>query len=144
MSCRKGLESEQSVIETERRLAEQRTAQQEELARQKHQLEIRRIELEGAQLPHEAELNASRFELEKAETDRRLTISKVDQEIEQARIAVSNTENATLALLRNLPNVLKNLKMGMSSRRTSIATLLQRIASAMNYRGGLRSPQGEE
>ena len=51
MSCRKGLESEQSVIETERRLAEQRTAQQEELARQKHQLEIRRIELEGALLP---------------------------------------------------------------------------------------------
>ena len=29
-----------------------------------YQLEIRRIELEGAQLPHEAELNVSRFELE--------------------------------------------------------------------------------
>ena len=53
-----------------------------------HQLEIRRIELEGAQLPHEAELNASRFELEKAEAGRRLSISKVDQEIEQARLAV--------------------------------------------------------
>jgi hypothetical protein len=138
-------ESEQSAIETERRLAEQRTAQQEELARQKHQLEIRRIELEGAQLPHKAELNAKRFELEKAEADRRLTISKVDQEIEQARIAVSNTENATLALLKNLPNVLKNLKIGdVHLGDPSIAVLLQRIATGMNYRGGLRYPQGEE
>jgi regulator of protease activity HflC (stomatin/prohibitin superfamily) len=139
------LESEQSAIETERRLAEQRTAQQEELARQKHQLEIRRIELEGAQLPHEAELNVSRFELEKAEAGRRLTISKVDQEIEQARIAVSNTENATLAFLKSLPNVLKNLRIGdVHLGDPSIAALLQRIASGMSYRGGPHSPQGEK
>ena len=138
-------ESEQSAIETERRLAEQRTAQQEELARQKHQLEIRRIELVEAQLPHEAELSASRFELEKAEAGRRLSLSKVDHEIEQARIAVSNTENTTLAFLKNLPNVLKNLKIGdVHLGDPSIAVLLQRIANGVSNTGGLRHPQGEE
>ena len=128
------LESEQSAIETEKRLAEQRTAQQEEFARQKHQLEIRRIELEGAQLPHEAELNASRFELKKEEASRRLALSKVDQEIEQERIAVANMENAMLAFLRNLPDALKNLKIGdVHLGDPSIAALLQRIASGMNH-----------
>ena len=87
----------------------------------------------------------SRFELEKAEASRRLSISKVDQEIEQARIAVANTENATLALLKNLPNMLKNLKIGdVHLGDPSIAALLQRIASGMNPRGGLRYPQGKK
>ena len=80
-----------------------------------------------------------------AEASWRLTISKVDQEIEQARIVVANMENAMLALLRNVPNALKNLKIGdVHLGDPSIAVLLQRIASAMNYRGGLRYPQGEE
>jgi regulator of protease activity HflC (stomatin/prohibitin superfamily) len=137
-------ESDQSAIETERRLAEQRTAQQEELARQKHQLEIRRIELEESKLPHEAELDAKRFELKKEEASRRLALSKVDQEIEQERIAVANMENAMLALLRNLPDALKNLKIGdVHLGDPSIVALLRRIASGMNH-GGLRSPQGEE
>ena len=82
---------------------------------------------------------------EKAEAGRRLTISKVDQEIEQARIAVSNTENATLAFLKSLPNVLKNLRIGdVHLGDPSIAALLQRIASGMSYRGGPHSPQGEK
>jgi hypothetical protein len=139
------LESEQSAIETEKRLAEETTAQQEELARQKHQLEIRRIELEESKLPHEAELDAKRFELQEADARRRLALSKVDQEIEQERIAVANMENAMLTLLRNLPDALKNLKIGdVHLGDPSIAVLLQRIASGMNHRGGLRQPQGEE
>ena len=138
------LESEQSAIETEKRLAEQRTVQQEELARQKHELEIRRIELEEAKLPHEAELDAKRFELQEADARRRLALSKVDQEIEQERIAVANMENAMLTLLRNLPDALKNLKIGdVHLGDPSIAVLLQRIASGMNH-GGLRYPQGEK
>ena len=138
------LESEQSAIETEKRLAEQRTVQQEELARQKHQLEIRRLELEESKLPHEAELDAKRFELQEADARRRLALSKVDQEIDQERIAVANMENAMLALLRNLPDALKNLKIGdVHLGDPSIAVLLQRIASGMNH-GGLRYPQGEK
>ena len=138
------LESEQSAIETEKRLAEERTAQQEELARQKHQLEIRRIELEESKLPHEAELDAKRFELQEADARRRLVLSKVDQEIAQERIAVANMENAMLTLLRNLPDALKNLKIGdVHLGDPSIAVLLQRIASGMNH-GGLRYPQGEK
>jgi regulator of protease activity HflC (stomatin/prohibitin superfamily) len=138
------LESEQSAIETEKRLAEQRTVQQEELARQKHQLEIRRIELEEAKLPHEAELDAKRFELQEADATRRLALSKVDQEIEQERIAVANMENSMLALLRTLPDALKNLKIGdIHLGDPSIFALLQRIASGMNHRG-LRYPQGEK
>src|SRR6476660_1886524 len=138
------LESEQSAIETEKRLAEQRTVQQEALARQKHQLEIRRIELEESKLPHEAELDAKRLELQEADARRRLALSKVDQEIEQERIAVANMENAMLTLLRNLPDALKNLKIGdVHLGDPSIAVLLQRIASGMNH-GGLRYPQGEK
>jgi regulator of protease activity HflC (stomatin/prohibitin superfamily) len=137
-------ESEQSSIETEKRLAEQRTAQQEELARQKHQLEIRKIELEEARLPHEAELDAMRFELKKEEASRRRALSKVDQEIEQERIAVANMENAMLMFLRNLPDALKNLKVGdLHLGDPSIAALLQQIASGMNHRG-LRYSQGKE
>ena len=137
------LEGEQSAIETEKRLAEQRTVQQEELARQKHQLEIRRIELEESKLPHEAELDAKRFELQEADARRRLALSKVDQEIEQERIAVANMENAMLALLRTLPDALKNLKVGdVHLGDPSIVALLQRFASGMN-RGGPRHPQGE-
>ena len=136
------LESEQSAIETEKRLAEQRTVQQEELARQKHQLEIRRIELEESKLPHEAELDAKRFELREADARRHLALSKVDQEIEQERIAVANMENAMLALLRTLPDALKNLKIGdVHLGDPSIVALLQRIASGMNH-GGLCYPQG--
>jgi regulator of protease activity HflC (stomatin/prohibitin superfamily) len=136
------LEGEQSAIETEKRLAEQRTVQQEELARQKHQLEIRRIELEEAKLPHEAELDAKRFELQEADASRRLALSKVDQEIEQERIAVANMENAMLALLRTLPDALKNLKVGdVHLGDPSIVALLQRFASGMNR--GPRHPQGE-
>ena len=139
------LEGEQSAIETEKRLAEQRTVQQEELARQKHQLEIRRIELEEAKLPHEAELDAKRFELQEADATRRLALSKVDQEIEQERIAVANMENAILMFLRNLPDALKNLKIGdLHLGDPSIAVLLQRIANGMNSQGGLRYSRGEE
>ena len=95
-------------------------------------------------LPHEAELDAKRFELKKEEASRRLALSKVDQEIEQERIAVANMENAMLALLRNLPDALKNLKIGdVHLGDPSIAALLQRIASGMNH-GGLRYPQGEK
>ncbi len=107
-------------------------------------LEIRRIELEEAKLPHEAELDAKRFELKKEEASRRLALSKVDQEIEQERIAVANMENAMLALLRTLPDALKNLKIGdVHLGDPSIAVLLQRIASGMNH-GGLRYQQGEK
>ena len=42
----------------------------------------------------------SRFELKKAEASRRLALSKVDQEIEQERIAVANTENAMLGAFK--------------------------------------------
>ena len=51
-------------------------------------------------LPHEAELDAKRFELKKEEASRRLALSKVDQEIEQERIAVANTENAMLGAFK--------------------------------------------
>ena len=39
----------------------------------------------------------SAFELQEADARRRLALSKVDQEIEQERIAVANMENAMLA-----------------------------------------------
>jgi hypothetical protein len=66
------------------------------------------------------------------------------QEIEQERIAVANMENAMLALLRTLPDALKNLKIGdVHLGDPSIVALLQRFASGMNH-GGLRYPQGEK
>jgi hypothetical protein len=75
---------------------------------------------------------------------RGLALSKVDQEIEQERIAVANMENSIFALLRTLPEALKNLKIGdIHLGDPSIFALLQRIASGMNHRG-LRYPQGEK
>jgi hypothetical protein len=49
-----------------------------------------------------------------------------------------------LALLKTLPDALKNLKIGdVHLGDPSIAALLHRIASGMNQ-GGLRYPQGEK
>ena len=49
-----------------------------------------------------------------------------------------------LMFLRNLPDALKNLKVGdLHLGDPSIATLLQQIASGMNH-GGLRYSQGKE
>jgi hypothetical protein len=47
-----------------------------------------------------------------------------------------------LTFLRNLPDTLKNLKIGdVHLGDPSIAVLLQRIANGMNYRGELRYSQ---
>jgi len=127
------LESETSALETERLLAEKRLAQKEQIALHEQEFELRELQrhseaerlkiaaeaqLQATRLDHQRELVAREESLHTAQaaltTERqrhKATLALIEDETRRKQIETANTEDHTLALVKQLPAALGALKV---------------------------------
>jgi hypothetical protein len=148
------LEAETSGLQTEQQLAEQRLAQREEIALKQREFERRELErkseaerlkiatdsqLQAIRLEHQRELVAREQDLHTAqstlETERqhhKAALAAIEDETRRRQIETSNTEDRTLALVKQMPAALGALKVNeLNLGNASLRALVRSLSVAL-------------